>query len=113
MQSGKYDQRIRIEDEVRTPDGGGGSPVAWTPVAENPEIWAAVWAISSREQFAGGQLSGVSSYRVRIRRRDDLTTAHRLVWLSNGDMLMNIRGIIDNGRRVDYLELLVDTGVAT
>lgn len=108
MQPGKYDQRVAIDQLVRTTDDAGGATKSWIEVAV---VWAAVWPISARDQFAAAQIEGVTSYRVRMRRRTDVTVAHRLRWVTNGDKPMNITGVLDQGPRIDFVEFLCDIGV--
>lgn len=114
MDAGKFDQRIAIDREDRTGDGGGGASVVWTEVAR---VWAAVWPVGAREQVVADQLHGASLYRVRIRNAPSgaPTTAanYRLRWLTNGGMVLNIRGGLDGGHRQAHRELIVDAGVAT
>ena len=108
MQPGQYDQRVAIDRLVRTGDDAGGAAKSWTEVAT---VWASVWPVSARDQFAAAQVEGITGYRVRMRRRTDVTVAHRLRWVTNGDKAMNITGVLDQGPRVEWIELLCEIGV--
>jgi head-tail adaptor len=114
MDAGKYDQRIAIDREDRVSDGGGGSSVTWTEVAK---VWAAVWPVGAREQVVADQLHGASLYRVRIRNAPSgapaVETSYRLRWLTNGGIVLNVRGGLDGGRRQAHRELICEAGVAS
>lgn len=107
MQAGRFDQRVAIDAETKTPDDAGGAARSWVEIKQ---VWAAVWAIGAREQFSAAQPEGVSTYRVILRRRADITVRHRLRWLTNGDQVLNIRGVIDGGPRNATTELLCEIG---
>jgi head-tail adaptor len=114
MQPGKYDQRIAIDREDRSSDGGGGAAVTWTEI---DRVWAAIWPVGAREQVVADQLHGASLYRVRIRNAPSgaptIETNYRLRWLTNGGMVLNVRGGLDGGHRQGHRELIVEAGVAT
>jgi head-tail adaptor len=114
MQAGKYDQRIAIDREDRSADGGGGSTVTWT---ETAEVWASVWPVGAREQIVADQLQGASLYRVRIRNAPSggptILPSYRLRWVTNGNMVLNVRGGLDGGHRQAHRELICEAGVAT
>lgn len=111
MQSGDLDQRIRLEAETRTPDGGGGWTISWSEIAT---VWARVLPISAREALRAGQLEAAGMYRVTIRNRRDISpgAAMRIVWVTNGDMVLNIRQAADPGARAQVRELVAESGVA-
>lgn len=112
MPAGALDQRIRIEGETRVPDGGGG----WTisGYGEVATVWASVRPLSAREALQAGQLEAAGTYRVTIRNRRDIdpTAAMRIVWVSNGDKVLNVRQAADPGARAQYRELVAESGVA-
>lgn len=114
MDAGKFDQRIAIDREDRVSDGGGGASVTWTEVTK---VWAAVWPVGAREQVVADQLHGASLYRVRIRNAPSgwptISESYRLRWVTNGDMVLNVRGGLDGGHRQGHRELIVEAGVAT
>lgn len=77
MRAGDLRERVVIQEAVESPDGGGGAALTWRDIAT---VWAEIIPLSGREQIEAGGLVGVSAYRVNIRRRVDVTSAHRLVW---------------------------------
>jgi SPP1 family predicted phage head-tail adaptor len=110
MSAGRLSERIRFEQESRTSDGGGGASVVWTAVATR---WAAVEPLKGREQLEAMQLEASNLYRVTIR-NDGLviTAAMRLVWLTGGNALLNIRECATPPAGALYRTLVAELGVA-
>lgn len=106
MNPGALDQRVRIETQVATADGYGGTSLAWSLVAE---VWAMVRPVSGRERVAAAAIEAPAMYRFTLRRRTGLTEALRVVW--NGQAY-NVRFIADAGPRAAYVTLDADRGVA-
>ena len=105
---GVMDQQIRIEQPSRTPDSAGGATVSWTEVAT---VWAEVVPLSASERTAGGKIEAANMHRIRIRRMPGLDAQMRLVWVSNGNAVLNIRGVNDPGPRAAMQELTAEMGV--
>ena len=106
MQPGQLDERVTIQSQVRVADAGGGYAESWQDVAT---VWARVRPLSGRERDMGEQLESPRDYRVTIRRRSDVTTAHRLVWRGAA---LNVRFVADAGPRPLYMDLDCQRGVA-
>ena len=70
--SPRLDARLTLETPVRTPDGGGGATLAWTPVGT---LWGEIAARSAREGTAGDRRVARATHRITIRRGP--TDAHR------------------------------------
>lgn len=69
--------RVTLEAKTQTPDGGGGFSESWSPLAT---VFAAVKPLEGRETMSGGQIAAAQAIRVRIRHRDDVTPALRLLF---------------------------------
>jgi SPP1 family predicted phage head-tail adaptor len=67
---------VLIQSPPTGQDSFGQASAAWTDL---DTVWAEVRAQGGRESVVSQAVVGVASYRVRIRRRDDVTPAHRLV----------------------------------
>lgn len=104
---GRLDQRVTLQQATRTADGLGGYVKGWSDVAT---LWARVEPLAGRERDMAQQVESPRDYRVTIRRRADVTTAHRLLWQGNA---LNIRFVADEGARALYLALDCERGVAT
>ena len=107
MDPGRLDQRVTIQVKQSVADGGGGFTETWSDVAT---VWAQVLPMSGRERSQAQQVEAASVYRVTIRRRGDLTAAHRLVWKGRP---MNIRwdGFVSSRR--PFMTIDAEMGVAT
>jgi SPP1 family predicted phage head-tail adaptor len=80
MRIGALRERVTVQQQVRTPNGQGGFSVAWSDVAAAPTIWAEVTGLSGDEAITAAVERSVTRWRVIIRKRTDITPAHRLVW---------------------------------
>ena len=97
--AGELDQRVAIEREVRSGDGGGGATVAWVPVCT---VWAKVWPVSGDERARAQQREASVLVRMRIRRRGDVAADMRALW--NG-RTFDIRAVAGGGTREPFLTL--------
>lgn len=99
---GRLRHRIRIEEQLRTPDGIGGAASVWTPVAE---VWAEITPLAGREVSASGGIEGRVTHELRLRHRDGVTPAMRAVL---GARVFEIRAVVDVGERRRFLRLLAE-----
>lgn len=77
MRAGDLDRRIELQSFTFVDDGGGGGVETWTTYAT---MWAAYQQISGREYLAAGGIQTERRVVFRLRWRDDITTAHRVVY---------------------------------
>lgn len=87
----RLNKRVTIEAESREPNGQGGFTTGWAPIATTPTVWAEIIGLSGNEALAAGIQRNVQQWRVLIRRRDDVTTKHRL---KHGARIMNIKSVM-------------------
>ena len=108
--TGRLRERVRIERETRTPDGGGGFTVSWLTVAVR---WAAVEPLKGLERLQAMQLEASTLYRVTLRNEGPaITGANRLIWITGGDVALNIREAPVTGRGELFRVLIAEAGVA-
>lgn len=105
--AGGMRQRIRIEEATLTPDGLGGFTRDWQTVAT---VWAEITTVRGDEYFASGQLASQVTHRIRLRWREGITTAMRVVF---GVRIFAIRAVIENDGKKRSLELIVEEGVGS
>lgn len=86
---GRLRERITIEAPTRTGDGTGGAALTWAALAT---VWAEVTTKSGAEVAAGERMEARARLTIRLRYRDDVTSAMRIVW--RGAQL-NIRAVRD------------------
>lgn len=74
-QPGDLDRRLALQAPAESGDGEGGVVRSYATVAL---LWAQVTPVSMRADVAAEARGAALRFRILIRRRDDVTTAHRL-----------------------------------
>lgn len=107
--SGARRELVRVEREVKTPDGGGGYEHGWVKVADT---WATVTWVRGGETERQGALREIAVYRFSMlaAHADEmgLTVKDRLVW--NGETY-NIRERPRRQTRGVLTDVIAETGV--
>lgn len=106
---GEMDQRVELQEEVRTPDNMGGFTSEWVTRAT---VWAHVRPLSGGEREQADRTQADGGYKVVTRYRTDVTEAWRVNWLDEG-RVMNIRFLENGGKRNLYLPMNCEAGVST
>ena len=104
--AGALRERVTIEQATRVTDGVGGASTNWSELAT---VWALVMPQSGRETLTGGRVEAQQSYKIKIRYRDDVTAAMRVIWMAR---TLNIRSVMDPDERKHWLVLHGQEGVA-
>ena len=94
--TGRMRRRLRIEAEVRTPDGMGGTTgPTWSAVS--PVVYAEEITKPGRERFEAHQVDEQATVMFRIRYRS-MTGAHRAVDVGE-NIAYNVRSVVPDERR--------------
>ena len=106
--------KLQLQSPTRTTDAGGGAAITWTKVAD---VFASITPKNSTEQDFADKLRDRLESVVRIRYRNGVTTANRLVqtFTRDGDTTtrtFTIKGIMNVDNRFRYLDIDVEEGVA-
>lgn len=104
---GSLRQRVTIQTLTKTADGIGGWTQSWATLAT---VWADLFPLSGREIYSQGQVQSPVTHKCVIRYRDDVTTKHRVSYNGNP---YNIRAVLNLNERSEWLELHLESGVAT
>lgn len=107
MQAGKLDQRITIQRFAETADGAGGITTAWSDIMT---VWANAKAKAGRESLLEGRMAATFVTVFTIRQLSELTDVDRIVWQG---VTYNIRGILRESPRDQYLRVEAERGVAS
>lgn len=107
MTAGKLRERITIQSETSTSDGGGGYTVGWSNVAT---VWAQVKPQRGNEALEAMQMRDTQLYDVIIRYRTDVLPKNRITW---NNRIFNIRAVMNKDERDKYLTLVCEDGVGT
>lgn len=105
---GQLRERVTFERPAIGSDGAGGGALAWLPVDTNPTVWARVEAQAGSEPVEAQTREGHVTWRVTLRRRDDIVTDWRLVWRG---AVFDILGVLPDERRA-YVTILARSGGA-
>lgn len=97
--------RLALEAPVSTPDGAGGSHVAWAPLVT---VWAALHPATGDEREAGDGLAGRVTHEIVIRYRGGITPDMRF---RNEARVFDIRAVIDPSERRFWLRCLCEEQV--
>lgn len=108
MSASRLRARVILQQPVHTPDGAGGVTRSWENVAT---LWAEIQPLRGQEVQEAGRLQGSTTHKVTIRYRSGVTAAQRFLYEST--RVFNIRSVMNLAERDEFLELLVEEGVAT
>jgi SPP1 family predicted phage head-tail adaptor len=106
--AGALDQRVTLQARSEVADGVGGFVRSWADLPTGT-VYAAVKARSWKEGFENGRVNAAYLAVFTIRNRADVNETCRLIW--NGE-IYNIRGILREGGRAQYLRIEAERGVA-
>jgi len=99
---GQLRHRLTLEQPTATPDGAGGSTLAWTPLAT---MWASLRPLSGDEVAQADGTRGRITHEIVIRHRAGVTAAMRFM---SGPRTFAIRSAIDPDERRSWLRCLVE-----
>ena len=72
---GQMRERVSIQSQAQTVDGGGAITTTWTEVNS---CWARMKPLNMQQLLLAGRDESVRTYMMTIRYRTDITTAHRI-----------------------------------
>jgi SPP1 family predicted phage head-tail adaptor len=75
IQIGDLNRRMVLEAPIETDDSEGGVTRLYDVVTT---LWAQVSPLAARVDIAAGSLGAAQRYRIVIRKRNDITTRHRM-----------------------------------
>ena len=107
LSAGKLRNSIAFEKEALTPDGYGGSSVAWSTFAT---VRAMLKPTSGNERWQSQRLETNVTHRIFIRYRADLDTKMRVNYKGR---LMQVSALINIEERNKWLEIHAVEGEAT
>ena len=103
---GRMRHFLTVQEEVLSPDGGGGFTSAWQDLTTTPKVYAEITALSGTYRQSLRQMTATATHRLRLHYRRDITAGMRLV---AGDMIYNILHAADTDGTEKFLTLLAET----
>ena len=100
--AGRLRLRLTLQRATPTPDGAGGSTLAWNAVASVP---ADVTPVKVDERNVGEGLSDLTLHKIVIRKRADISTSD---WFRLDERKFRIRSITDPDEDGRYLACLCE-----
>jgi len=100
VSAGKLNRRIKIQAQVDTVDTIGQPLNDWVDVAT---VWAHIRHLSGVESIKAGADVSVSKASIRIRYRQDITPAMRVLY---GTTVYQINAVLPDAAGREYVDLL-------
>ena len=107
IDAGRLNKRVTIEEERRTDNGQGGSKTEWLPLEARASVWAEIIGLSGDEALRAGREKDVQTWRVTIRKRDDVSAKNRL---KHKGTVYEIKSVLPDPKADDALLLICETG---
>lgn len=99
-------ERITLQHELITADGLGGGARGYEDIAT---VWAEVTPVSNSETTDGVGIESTTIWRIRIRWREDITPATRILY---GSRILTIIGMHDDASFQHYIFITARQGGA-
>lgn len=107
LAAGRLRSRIAIERKQKLPDGQGGNRHKWIEIGK---AWAEVLNQSGREALIAGAVQGLTTWKVTMRWRPDISAVDRLI---HQGAALNIKSIGDPDGRREALVMICESGGAS
>lgn len=107
ISAGSLSTRIELQAYTDVEDEGGGRTKTWATYAR---VWSRWKHQSMFERLQAMQLEAGVNHRVQIRKRDDVTAKHRILYKGKAYQIV---GVVNVAEANEEMELQVTEGVAT
>lgn len=105
--AGDLRHKVAIQEEVRTPDGGGGHTISWSTVFEG---WSAIDPASSYERSVAMQMANPITHKIIMRYDARIDAAKRILF---GSRAFNIVEVLNIEERNIWMKIKAVEGQAT
>lgn len=112
---GKLRQKIKIQTQTRTADGGGSEKVAF---ATSVTVFGHIEPRGGQERLFGDQLEERITHIITIRYRRDVSHKNRLVYEyfvkgTKYTRIFNVKRVLNRDSKDRFLDIMCEEGVAT
>lgn len=97
---GELNQRLELQDLVRTPDGAGGSDTNWTTIAT---VWAKLRPRHGREQLWAEAKTATNTHVITIRYRTGVSAQMRFAGQGRTFDIVSVINIDEQNRWLSCL----------
>lgn len=102
--AGNFNRLVRIQRKTSGENGLGEPSQTWEDFAV---VWAHIRALNGKEYLAGAHETSKAFVSIRLRYRDDITAAMRVVYR---DAIYNIEAVLPDMQRREYVDLAASLG---
>jgi SPP1 family predicted phage head-tail adaptor len=104
LTAGTFNRQVRIQRKTAGEDSLGEASQAWEDVAV---VWANIRHLNGKEYLSGAQEISKAVASIRIRYRDDITAAMRVIYRG---AVYNIEAVLPDMQRREYVDLAASSG---
>jgi SPP1 family predicted phage head-tail adaptor len=101
---GTLRHRLKLQQQQRIPDSGGGADIVWSDIAS---VWAAIRAVSGGERDVSDRQDARTRYKIRLRFRADVFPGMRF---ASGSRFYNVQAVLDEDGRRKWLLCICEEG---
>lgn len=103
---GRMRHYLTVQEEVLSPDAGGGFTSAWQDITTTPKVYAEVLTLGGTYQPRLHQMAATATHHLRLHYRRDIAAGMRLV---EGSTVYYILHAADTDGTEKFLTLLAET----
>lgn len=103
---GALKHSLRLQEQHRVPDGGGGWHTVWQDVTLHPLVYAAIETAGGGERMRFHKREPETSHILRIRYRGDITSGMRFIG-ADGSYSYDVLSAVDRRGDERWLEIAV------
>ncbi|HKJ41400.1 MAG TPA: phage head closure protein [Sunxiuqinia sp.] len=75
---GSRNKLVRLEKQVKVPNGFGGYTMAWEQVGD--PIWCSIWPMTKKQMLTQGTINNEISHEIRMDYRSKIKTSWRITY---------------------------------
>lgn len=107
MSIGQKSERIAIERKARVQRADKGYDTTVSTVASR---WARIRPLTANEQEEAGRQAGITQYSVLVANLTDVVPSDTLVWVTKGNLRLNIKQVRAARVKEFDIELICESG---
>jgi SPP1 family predicted phage head-tail adaptor len=109
MTAGRLNKRVTFQQQVRTPDGGGGAALTW---GNDIEVWGGFAPERGQERLEAGRLEAALAGVLKVRYSSEIAAVDASWSVTIDGERHQIRSISNPDQKTRIVEMTVERGVA-